>query len=155
VTVEAVAAHRSERDVAVVAPLLFAGDGRQVRRRGVADAALAATATGALVLAALASEGTTRDQSELVDATARRLGWLEPPRTACYGAASAVCAALMAVALVAERRSLARDIAVAAALTLAIGAGLARWVDGSAPGLPRFRVRACVDAAPSGLFMSP
>src|SRR5918996_1303329 len=128
-------ADRPGRELASVTPLLFAGDGREPRRRRVADAALAAAATGALVLAALASEESAGDQAELVEAAGRLLGWLEPLWTACYGAASAVCAALVVVALGVGRRALARDIGVAVVLTLGTDAGLAQWVDGSAPGL--------------------
>jgi glycosyltransferase 2 family protein len=119
----------------VVAPLLFAGDGREPRRRRVADVVMLAVGATIVLGAALASGRPAADQEDLVAAVRRLLGWLDPVWTVSYAAASAIWIGLLVVAVIAGRRLLARDMAVAAVGVLAGAWVLAEAVDGRAPGL--------------------
>jgi glycosyltransferase 2 family protein len=118
----------------VSGPVLFATDGREPRRRRIADAALLGCALVALVLAGLASDATAAEQ-DLAAAFDGLLGWLEPLWTMSYAAASVVSAGLLLAAIAGRRTALARDIILAAAGALGTGWVVARSVDGDAPSL--------------------
>jgi uncharacterized membrane protein YbhN (UPF0104 family) len=120
---------------AVAGPLVFAGDGREPRRRRVADMVTLAISVVVLVAAAHAAREPVPDQDAVVSAVDRLLGWLEPLWTAAYTAASVAWIAMLAVALAARRRLLARDVVAAAALVVGAAWALAEAVDGRTPGL--------------------
>jgi uncharacterized membrane protein YbhN (UPF0104 family)/tRNA A-37 threonylcarbamoyl transferase component Bud32 len=118
----------------VSAPVLFATDGREPRRRRIADAALMGCGVVGVVLAGLAS-GDAAGEQDLAAAFERLLGWLEPLWTACYAAATVLSAGLLLVAIVGRREALARDVILAVAGALGAGWVLAHAVDGDAPSL--------------------
>lgn len=124
---------REPRPQGSSAPLLFAGDGREPRRRRVADAVLLGIAVATLVLAALASNQVEGDEGELVDALNRLLGWLDPVWTTCYAAVGPICVGLLVAALAVRRLELARDIGLAAGVVVGVSELLARVVDNAWP----------------------
>jgi glycosyltransferase 2 family protein len=126
---------QDKRATAPTAPLFFAGDGHEPRRRRVADAVLLGCAGAALVLAALAARGAEGDEPELAGALNRLLGWLEPLWTTCYGAASALCLALLVAALAVRRLELARDIVFTGGVVIGATELLAHAVDDVSPSL--------------------
>jgi hypothetical protein len=129
------AAHRAAVEPAAVsAPVLFATDGREPRRRRIADAALLGCGAVALALAGLAS-GEAAGEQDLAAAFERLLGWLEPLWTACYAAAGVLSAGLLMAAITSRRNALARDVVLAVAGALSAGWVLARAVDGETPSL--------------------
>lgn len=106
-------AHRAVVEPAAVsAPVLFATDGREPRRRCIADAALLGCGVIALALAGLASADSAGEQ-ELAAAFERLLGWLEPLWIACYAAAGVLSAGLLTAAITSRRKALARDVVLA------------------------------------------
>jgi uncharacterized membrane protein YbhN (UPF0104 family) len=135
VTVTWARPRRDPRAHGSTAPLVFAGDGNEPRRRRVADAVLLGTAVTALVLAALVTKEADGDEGELADALDRLLGWLHPVWSACYAAAGLICLALLVAALAVGRLRLARDIVLAGGVALGASAVVARVVDGVAPGV--------------------
>jgi membrane-associated phospholipid phosphatase len=80
-------------------------------------------------MAALAASEVEGDESELVDALDRLLGWLDPVWTACYGAAGVVGLGLLVAAVAVRRVPLARDIVLAGAVSLGMSELLAQVVD--------------------------
>ncbi|HZA76392.1 MAG TPA: hypothetical protein VE623_08385 [Acidimicrobiales bacterium] len=109
------AAHRAAVEPSAVSvPVLFATDGREPRRRRIADAAVLGCAVVALVLAGLAS-GDSAGEQDLAAAFERLLGWLEPLWTACYAGAGVLSAGLLVAAIASRRRALARDVVLAVA----------------------------------------
>jgi uncharacterized membrane protein YbhN (UPF0104 family) len=135
------AAHRSvgavDSDAAPPVPhSLFASAGDEPRRRRVDDVALFGVAVAAVLSAGLVADGPQAGATEAAGAVVELLRWLDPLWSFIYAAASVLVLALLVAALVARRLALARDIVVATAVTLGIGALLAQLVDGSWPSLP-------------------
>ncbi len=112
---------------------LFASAGDEPRRRRVDDAAVLGLAGLAVLGAALAAQGSTTGAEEAVVALDRLLGWLDPLWAVAYAGAGIVCLVLVTAALVARRLALARDLVLAGALVVAIGALLTRATDGRWP----------------------
>jgi uncharacterized membrane protein YbhN (UPF0104 family) len=117
------------------APVLFATDGSEPRRRRVADAVWLGCAAVALGLGGLASGDSPGRQADVAAAFDRLLGWLEPLWTVCYAGASIVSAALVVAAVAGRRGALARDLIVAAAGVVGAGWLLALAIDGDSPSL--------------------
>ncbi len=114
----------------VSAPVVFASDGREPRRRRVGDVVLLGCAAVALGLGGLASGDIPGDQEQVAAAFDRLLGWLGPLWTVCYAGASVGSVGLVVAAIVGRREALARDLVVAVAGVLSAGWLLARAVDG-------------------------
>jgi hypothetical protein len=101
---------------------LFASAGDEPRRRRVDDAVMLGVGAVVVLVAALASRGSSAGAAEATAAFDRLLGWLDPVWLAAYGAASVLVVVLIAGAFAARRWALTRDLVFAAALTVIIGA---------------------------------
>jgi glycosyltransferase 2 family protein len=112
---------------------LFASAGDEPRRRRVDDVVLFAVAAVTVLVAALVADEATAAEQDIVEALVRLLGWLDPVWSAAY-TTSALLVVLILVAAIAGRRGpLVRDLMLAAALPVGIGALVTHAVDGRWP----------------------
>jgi uncharacterized membrane protein YbhN (UPF0104 family) len=112
---------------------LFASAGDEPRRRRVDDVVLFSVAAVTVPVAALVADEATAAEQDIVEALDRLLGWLDPVWSAAYTASALLVVLLLVAAIAGRRGPLVRDLLLAAALPVGIGALVTYAVDGRWP----------------------